>query len=133
MKIGKEAEGIYKGLKTLFVYEKNINWKLIFEMAEKNNVQQIYVGANKTNCINLLLNLKNISDNFIITAEIEPINLDKIPLYLLGKIRFILRLEYDITNLNNMDMIKIDSGTHCYFFTKGQTIMNEINYIDMEV
>lgn len=133
-KIGIEAEGIYKGFKTLFVIERE-KWHTIVDRAKKHKCNHIYIGADKSNPIDVLCELKACSlGNYIITAEVKAEDIVNIPTILFGRVRFIVRFEAEgIERLDNLDMLKIDTGRHCYITTKCQTIENEINYLDKEI
>ena len=98
--IGKEKEGKYKGVKTLFVGSKKYSWEYIQKLLEKqNNIEQIYFGAGKCTPINYNT-IKNCLDsikgglNILITIEIDLKDINKAPKYILldEKINWIITI-----------------------------------------
>jgi len=108
--IGKEKEGFYKGLYTLFVGSSTITAEDIFNTieTEKRAIQQVYFGAGRCTTINygvvkkLLKKHDNILD-FLITLEIDINELNKAPKDILSS----NHIEWIITiNNTNFNLLK---------------------------
>jgi hypothetical protein len=131
--VGKEAEGIYKGVRTLFVVG-NQNYLTVADTAIKNDVQQIYLGACKSDSIEMSLSMLPFCDEYIVTMEIELGALGSVPTAILGKIRLLIRIEsqQDLSMLDPLDMIKVDTGKNCFIVPVCQMIKNELIYVNDE-
>lgn len=107
--LGKEQEGDYKGLDTLFIGSPDVSYKEIKEAIKENDFNQIYFGAGRCSKINVDVIKKSIKykytfkHNFIITAEIDINKLHLYDINMLKKINLIVTFNHkNITILNKI-------------------------------
>lgn len=140
MKIGIEAEGKLKGLKTLFIGRLDAEDKNQVDAVVKE-CHHLYFGADKTrvpeamDAYNFFYD-KDYTHDRLITFEVRDDELDKLPGEVLANCHIMVRVEAvgEFNLLKETDTIKIESLNTIYCSMQGQFIKNDISYLtDREV
>ncbi len=140
LKIGIECEGIYSGLKTLFVGSPCTNEEF-YTAYHSNKVAHIYLGADYTTptfeFVKYVVDLVN--ERQPITLELPIEDADEIPLKLVGKVSFMFRIRLKDHHIRNFDafsktdQIKVETKDKCYLAPISTFIVNEKNYLDKPI
>jgi hypothetical protein len=140
MKKGIECEGIYSGMQTLFVTGNDFATKYLEDIvafAQKEpRCSHIYLGADKDPIYKANYDKAvELAATHHVTLEVPEGLLEALPLSIVSKVHLMVRIEVtsQLYRLKATDQIKVETPTHCHITTIGQTLTNELNYLDSEV
>ncbi len=108
---GKEKEGIFKGIKTLFIGSPNITFNHIKKYIKEYKISQLYFGAGMCSVINknLIFQCLRKIKYILITTEVDINELHKYKdLLLISRINFIITTtNNNFSLLNNINELSI--------------------------
>ena len=129
--VGNEREGVFCGVKTLFVGSNEVKFKRIKELIDEHNVRQIYFGAGKCTPINYKVVRKCLSTlNIYVTAEVSIDKLNDVPNDVIKFLQLIITVNHKnfklLNNTNKMaTQIKLQAGEG-----KDKLIITPLSYFE---